>query len=115
MSDKKIIGTPFPPTNAPRQGGKPGRHNKVNRYAWKVIEDLLADYKEHGAAAITTLRIERPHEYVKASLAATEIVLKYTQQGQQAGALVQISINKFFPDAPAVTIDGVSADDKPAA
>jgi hypothetical protein len=117
MSDKKTIGTPFTPTNAPRQGGKPGRHNKVNRYAWKVIEDLLADYKEHGAAAITTLRIERPYEYVKASLAATEIALKYTRQGQPGGALVQISINRFFPDkdAPTVTIDGVSADDKPAA
>jgi hypothetical protein len=116
MSDRKIIGKPFTPANAPRQGGKPGRHNKANRYAWKVIEDLLADYKEHGPAAINILRVERPYEYVKASLAATEIALKYTQQSQQAGALVQISINRFFPDKdqPTVTVDGVSDDHPPA-
>ena len=73
MSDKKIIGTPFTPANAPRNGRASGSRNKVNRYAWKVIEDLLADYKEHGKATIDILRIERPYEYIKASLAATEI------------------------------------------
>jgi hypothetical protein len=112
MSDKKIIGTPFTPANAPRQGRMKGSRNKVNRYAWKAIEDLLADYKEHGAAAINILRVERPYEYVKASLAATEIALKYTQQGQPGGALVQISINRFFPDNELVTIDG--SDDQSA-
>ena len=115
MNDKTIIGTPFTPANAPRNGRASGSRNKVNRYAWKVIEDLLADYKEHGKATIDILRIERPYEYVKASLAATEIALKYTQQGKQAGALVQISINRFFPDKdqPTVTIDGVSDDQPP--
>jgi hypothetical protein len=116
MSDKRTIGTPFMPANAPHQGRMKGSRNKVNRYAWKVIEDLLADYKEHGKATIDILRIERPYEYVKASLVATEIALKYAQQGQQAGALVQISINRFFPDKdrPTVTIDGVSDGQPPA-
>jgi hypothetical protein len=104
---------PFTSQTAPRQGRMKGSRNKVNRYAWKLIEDLLADYKQNGKATIDILRIEKPYEYVKASLAATEIALKYTQQGQQAGALVQISINRFFPDKELVTIDG--ADDQPPA
>jgi hypothetical protein len=106
----------FTPETAPRNGGVAGRKVKLNARAWKVIDTLLADYKEHGEAAIRVLRIERPYEYVRASLAATEIALKYTQ-GQGGGtALVAISINRFFPDKdqPTVTIDGVS-DGQPSA
>src|SRR5262245_53146797 len=109
MSDKKQIGTPFTPETAPRNGRVPGSRNKINARAWKVIDTLLADYKEHGDKAVAYLRIEKPYEYVKASLAATEIALKYTQGQQGSSALVQISINRFFPDKePTVTIDGVS-------
>jgi hypothetical protein len=111
MSDKKIIGTPFTPANAPRQGGKPGRHVKVNKSAWQLIEGVLVDYQVHGKGVITALRLEKPEAYAKLSLAATEIALKYTEQGQQGGALVNISINRFFPDKePAVTIDGANDD-----
>ena len=109
MSDKMIIGTQFTPTSAPRNGRVPGSRNKINARAWKVIDTLLTDYKEHGDKAVAYLRIEKPYEYVRASLAATEIALKYTQGHQGGNALVQISINRFFPDKePTVTIDGVS-------
>src|SRR5262245_13749908 len=109
MSDKKLIGTPFTPATAPRDGRVPGSLNKINARAWKVIDTLLADYKEHGDKAVEYLRIEKPYEYVKASLAATEIALKYTQGQQGGNALVQISINRFFPNIePTVTIDGAS-------
>ena len=109
MSDKNLIGTPFTSETAPRDGRVPGSRNKINARAWKVIDTLLADYREHGDKAVEYLRIEKPYEYVKASLAATEIALKYTQGQQGGNALVQISINRFFPDKePTVTIDGVS-------
>ena len=115
MSDKKLVGTPFTPATAPRNGRVPGSRNKINARAWKVIDTLLADYREHGDKAVEYLRIEKPYEYVKASLAATEIALKYTQGQQGDNALVQISINRFFPDKePTVTIDGVS-DGQPSA
>jgi hypothetical protein len=95
--------------SAPRNGRLPGSRNKINARAWKVIDTLLADYKEHGEAAIRILRVERPYEYVRASLAATEIALKYTQGQAGATALVAISINRFFSDKDQpVTIDGVS-------
>src|SRR5262245_8523997 len=109
MSDKKPVGTPFTSQMAPRKGRVPGSRNKINARAWKVIDTLLTDYKEHGDKAVEYLRIEKPYEYVKASLAATEIALKYTQGQAGGNALVQISINRFFPDKePIVTIDGVS-------
>src|SRR5262245_55952787 len=98
MSDKKLVGTPFTPATAPRNGRVPGSRNKINARAWKVIDTLLADYKEHGDKAVEYLRIEKPYEYVKASLAATEMALKYTQGQLGGNALVQISINRILPD-----------------
>ena len=111
MNDKRTAGlTPFTPETAPRNGRIPGSRNKLNARAWKVLDTLLADYKEHGAAAVKILRVEKPYEYVRASLAATEIALKYTRGQAGGNALVSISINRFFPDKdqPTVTIDGVS-------
>jgi hypothetical protein len=116
MSEKRIAGlTPFTVESAPRNGRPPGARNKINARAWKVIDTLLADYKEHGDAVVKTLRLEKPYEYVRASLHATEIALKYTQ-GQQGGkALVQISINRFFPDKePTITIEGTPDGQPPA-
>ena len=52
MSDKKIIGTPFTPETAPRNGRVPGSRNKIKARAWKVIDTLLADYKEYGDKAV---------------------------------------------------------------
>jgi len=115
MSEKRYTGLKsFTPETAPRNGRVPGSRNKINARAWKVLDTLLADYHEHGEEAVKVLRVERPYEYVRASLAATEIALKYTQ-GQQGGALVKISINRFFADKePAITIDGTS-DGQPSA
>jgi hypothetical protein len=43
--------------------GRPkGSRNKLCR---RVLEDLLADWAEGGAAAIKMMRIERPAEYVR--------------------------------------------------
>ena len=105
MNEKLI---PFTSSTAPRNGGrKKGSRNKINGRAWKVLDTLLTDYKEHGDTVVETLRIEKPYEYLRASLAATEIVLKYTQGQQGGNALVSINIQRFFPDKePAITIEG---------
>jgi hypothetical protein len=114
MSERRTAGlTPFTPQTAPRNGRAPGARNKINARAWKVIDTLLTDYKEHGDKVVTTLRIERPYEYVRASLAATEIALRYTQAG--GNALVSINIQRFFPDKePTITIEG-TPDGQPSA
>ena len=82
---------------------------KLNAQAWRLLDGLIEDYKQHGEAAIRILRIERPEAYVKAALAATEIALKYTESQAGSNALVNISIQRFFPDKDTVTIDGQSS------
>jgi hypothetical protein len=46
----------------PKGGRKPGSRNKLCR---AVLEDLMADWAEGGAAAIKMMRVERPAEYVR--------------------------------------------------
>lgn len=43
-------------------GRKKGSRNKLGEH---FITALQADWEEHGAAAISTVRQERPHEYLK--------------------------------------------------
>ena len=45
-----------------KQGRPPGSRNKLCR---AVLEDLLADWAEGGAAAVKMMRVERPAEYVR--------------------------------------------------
>lgn len=43
--------------------GRPkGSRNKLGE---EFLKDLLADWKEHGAATIEKVRVERPHEYLR--------------------------------------------------
>jgi|SRR5690242_152819 hypothetical protein len=44
-------------------GGRP--QGARNRLSTAFLNDLLADWSEHGAGAIKIMRIERPSEYVK--------------------------------------------------
>jgi hypothetical protein len=57
-------------------GGRPkGSRNKLCR---AVLEDLIADWQEGGAAAIKFMRMERPAEYVRAmvSILPKELILE---------------------------------------
>jgi hypothetical protein len=55
---------PFPPDNI--GGGRPrGSHNLFNR---AMINDLHAEWPEHGRDAIKLMRIENPATFVKACL-----------------------------------------------
>ena len=104
MSEVRQIGRPFAPGRAPTAGRMKGSRNLITKAFLKAFGD---DFKEHGAETIRILRVEDPAAYVRiaASFAQAE-----THDG---GALVKISINRFFAEEPTVTIDGAN-DDKPA-
>jgi hypothetical protein len=58
--------------------GKAGRpKGSRNKLCKSVLEDLLADWAEGGAAAIRMMRIERPAEYVRVmvSILPKELIL----------------------------------------
>src|SRR5262245_502043 len=50
---------------APRQGGKPGRKNRISAQSLKIIEALLDDFRQHGQKTIDFLRIEQPDKYAR--------------------------------------------------
>jgi hypothetical protein len=66
---------------APRQGGKPGRKQRLNAQSLKVVELLLDDFAQHGKKVIDFLRIEKPDVYVRviADLAAKLTIQKTGQ------------------------------------
>lgn len=50
----------------PGNNGGPGRpKGSRNKLGEAFIQDFYADWEDHGADAIRTMREERPHEYVK--------------------------------------------------
>jgi hypothetical protein len=59
----------------PKGGRKPGSRNKLCR---AVLEDLMADWAEGGAAAIKMMRIEQPAAYVRVmcSILPKELILE---------------------------------------
>ena len=66
MHNRKTGG--FPPGVSGNPAGKP--KGSRNRLAGRFFDDLYADWAKGGANAIRDLRDERPHEYVRAVIAA---------------------------------------------
>src|SRR6516165_4273692 len=62
MSDKKIIGPPFTPANAPRQGRMKGSRNKLGA---DFLYALQREFKQHGEEAIRIVRVKKPVEILK--------------------------------------------------
>jgi hypothetical protein len=64
----------------PGQSGNPAGRPKGsrNRLGEAFIQDMYADWHEHGLAAIQKMREERPHEYVKvvASILPKEVKIE---------------------------------------
>ena len=54
---------PFVPATAPRQGGKPGRKNRLSAQAVQILDRLMIDWMKHGARTLRVLRLERPELY----------------------------------------------------
>ena len=50
--------------NNPRGGRPAGARNRLIK---AILDDLLEDWREHGAAAIKLMRVERPGDYVRAA------------------------------------------------
>jgi hypothetical protein len=93
----------------PKVGGRVVRsRDKVGRNFVKAIQK---EFEEHGEEVIRIARIEQPVEFLK--LVAK--VGRIDAPESSGAALVKISINRFFDDKPAVTIDGVTVpdDDQP--
>lgn len=86
-----------------RQVGSP--REKVGRNFVKAIQK---EFDEFGAEAIKIARIEQPVEFLKL-VAKVGRIDGLDSNGNNT--LVKISINRFFGDKPAVTIDGASVAD----
>lgn len=63
----------------PGNSGRPkGSRNKLGE---EFLADMLADWQEHGVAAIVKVREDRPHEYIKvvASILPKELNVKVSE------------------------------------
>ncbi len=72
----KPRGKPFQPGNQANPLGRP--KGSRNRLGEAFIQALADDFDKHGIKAITTVRDERPHEYLKviASLLPKQVEIK---------------------------------------
>lgn len=73
---KAQIGRPFEPGNNANPLGRPkGSRNKLGE---QFVQALQADFETNGKKAIETVRVERPHEYLKvvASLLPKQVEIK---------------------------------------
>lgn len=76
---QRIVGRPFQPGNP----GRPkGSRNKLGE---AFIEALYTDFKEHGVAAIETVRDQKPDQYLKV---VASILPKEIEAGEKLGNIL---------------------------
>ena len=86
---------------APRQGGKPGRKQKLSAQSLKVVELLLDDFAQHGKKVIDFLRVERPDVYARliVDVAAKLTILDKT--GARGGETPPVLVVHWLSRPPA--------------
>ena len=94
-----IVAHQFKPGHLKAGGRVVGSRDKVGRNFVKAIQK---EFEEHGEEVIRIASVEQPVEFLK--LVAK--VGRIDAPENSGAALVKISINRFFDDKPAVTIDG---------
>jgi hypothetical protein len=80
----------FKPGNPYAHNGKAGRpKGSRNKLCRAVLEDLMADWQEGGAAAIKIMRMEEPAAYVRAmvSILPKELILESGMENLDDGEL----------------------------
>src|SRR5512139_9906 len=112
---RKVMGPVSPgPKNRdnlwkPGQSGNPsGRwpHTR-NRLNEKFLQDMLADWEAHGAAAIEAFRTERPNEYVKvmAGLLPREVEMKVNELDELSDEQLEIQLAAVLKELAAGGFD----------
>jgi hypothetical protein len=109
----------FKPGHKIHSGRASGSRNKLNEKSVRMLltlaDKLQVRVDKFGDVDLDALRIENPAKYWDVIIKLGEVGM-LRQQDTQGGAIVKISINRFFPDEkPGLTIDGVNVpdDDQP--
>jgi hypothetical protein len=114
-------GKPTPPVEHQFKPGNPGRpKGSRNKLGEAFIEALHDDFKEHGVKAIETVRVDRPHEYLKvvAGLLPKEVKLDVGPLDEigddELAAIVAAARAAVAATAKAGSGDGASGTGEPA-
>jgi hypothetical protein len=72
-----------------RRGRAPGSRN---RFSQRVLDDAIAHWETHGAAAMDDMRAEKPNEYVRAmfSILPKEYMVEAVSSGLSAEERLEI-------------------------
>ena len=90
-------------------GGRPvGSRNKLGE---KMLEDMLADWEQHGAAAIAKMREERPHEYVRAYVSILPRELKVQHLDEMTDDQIRNRLRQLA-EGLGLSIGGLAGDRK---
>ncbi|WP_347270365.1 hypothetical protein [Rhizorhabdus histidinilytica] len=92
----------------PVSPGRPkGSRNKLGE---AFLEDMLADWQEHGKKAIATVRDERPQDYLKvvASILPKELNVKVSELDELSDEQLQRQLANVVAQLAATGIDLVA-------
>ena len=97
-----------------QSGNRAGKPKGVrNRLSTRFLEDMLADWEEHGRAAIETFRTERPNEYVKvmAGLLPREVEMKVNELEELSDEQISTQLAALLRELAAEGFDPLAGDE----
>lgn len=95
------VGKPFQPGNAGRPKGA------RNRLGEQFLADMLADWEQHGADVIATVRDEKPDQYLKvvASILPKELNVKVSELDELSDEQLERQLASIVAQLAATGID----------